>query len=173
MLRMILLVAVLMWSALPAQAGEVPLTIPDAFFNSQRAIDLCIHFANQHDVDSMPTRDECLEAIIKMELISLAESLTLSTAHAAARIDAAAEGNVIRSQWGEVLDLKICGDAEADVGEECDDGGILNGDGCTSNCIIEFCGDTVVNNADPNGNPTEQCDPPQALVCDSSCQTLP
>ena len=37
----------------------------------------------------------------------------------------------------------FCGDGTTDPGEECDDGGISNDDGCSSNCIIEFCGDGI------------------------------
>ncbi|MBI3246879.1 MAG: hypothetical protein HYZ50_10265 [Deltaproteobacteria bacterium] len=32
-----------------------------------------------------------------------------------------------------------CGDGVIDAGEECDDGGILNGDGCSGACQIETC----------------------------------
>ena len=35
---------------------------------------------------------------------------------------------------------------EAEKGEECDDGNLINGDGCNSSCIIEYCGDDIVNN---------------------------
>ena len=37
----------------------------------------------------------------------------------------------------------FCGDGNLDPGEECDDGGTVNGDGCSSNCVIEFCGDDI------------------------------
>ena len=35
----------------------------------------------------------------------------------------------------------FCGDGTTDPPEECDDGGTSNNDGCSSNCLIEFCGD--------------------------------
>ena len=35
----------------------------------------------------------------------------------------------------------ICGDGTTDTGEECDDGGTSDNDGCSSTCVIEFCGD--------------------------------
>ena len=40
---------------------------------------------------------------------------------------------------------EFCGDTvtQPRVGEECDDGGIVNNDGCDSSCIVEFCGDGV------------------------------
>jgi len=45
-----------------------------------------------------------------------------------------------------------CGNNILDPGEQCDDGNNVNGDGCTINCIREYCGDRVVNNVN------EQCD---------------
>ena len=47
----------------------------------------------------------------------------------------------------------FCGDGSIDPGEECDDGGYVNGDGCSSNCVIEFCGDGI-----PQVGLGEQCD---------------
>jgi cysteine-rich repeat protein len=37
--------------------------------------------------------------------------------------------------------------------EECDDGNLVSGDGCTAQCQLEVCGDGIVNNAG-----TEECD---------------
>ena len=31
----------------------------------------------------------------------------------------------------------ICGDGELEVGEECDDGNLLDGDGCSMGCTVE------------------------------------
>ncbi len=47
----------------------------------------------------------------------------------------------------------ICGDDTTDPGEECDDGGTVDGDGCSSTCVIEFCGDGV-----KQAGLGEQCD---------------
>jgi cysteine-rich repeat protein len=46
-----------------------------------------------------------------------------------------------------------CGDGVLEQGEQCDDGNDANGDGCTSACRIELCGDHLVNNSG-----LEQCD---------------
>jgi cysteine-rich repeat protein len=40
----------------------------------------------------------------------------------------------------------VCGNTLLENGEQCDDGNLLNGDGCTSLCIVEFCGDIICNN---------------------------
>ena len=37
----------------------------------------------------------------------------------------------------------ICGNGTTDPGEECDDGDTVDGDGCSSTCVMEFCGDGV------------------------------
>ncbi|MDD5193465.1 MAG: hypothetical protein PHF67_02660 [Candidatus Nanoarchaeia archaeon] len=58
--------------------------------------------------------------------------------------------------------LGVCGNGKGDVGEECDDGNTESGDGCSSECIIEFCGDGIVNNnPKTSGDPcdkAEECD---------------
>src|SRR3989339_369224 len=38
-----------------------------------------------------------------------------------------------------------CGDGTLDLGEDCDDGNSLDGDGCSSLCKTEACGDGVLN----------------------------
>ncbi len=41
----------------------------------------------------------------------------------------------------------FCGDNILNLGiEECDDGNNINGDGCSSVCEIEYCGDEIINN---------------------------
>ncbi len=72
-----------------------------------------------------------------------------------------------------------CGDGYLWTGtEECDDGNNLDGDGCDANCVVEYCGDGIVNNGPPGG-PGEECDPPgfysnstdpfSSQFCDSTC----
>ena len=66
----------------------------------------------------------------------------------------------------------FCGDGTLDEGEECDDGGTVNGDGCDSYCIIESqpqptCGDGNLDSG-------EQCDDGNQTNsdgCSSSCTT--
>ncbi|MFN2424861.1 MAG: hypothetical protein ABR587_00290 [Candidatus Binatia bacterium] len=66
-----------------------------------------------------------------------------------------------------------CQNGLTDPGEECDDGNPVDGDGCTSECILEFCGDGVINDAG-----TEECDDAEANndatpnACRTDC-TLP
>ena len=38
-----------------------------------------------------------------------------------------------------------CGDGKVDEGETCDDGNRVDGDGCNASCILEVCGDGIVN----------------------------
>ena len=61
----------------------------------------------------------------------------------------------------------VCGDSHIDTGESCDDGNTTNGDGCSSTCQIEVCGDGIINNK------TETCDDGNATSndgCSSICQ---
>jgi len=41
----------------------------------------------------------------------------------------------------------LCGNGNPnDAGEQCDDGNVVSGDGCSSTCQLEYCGDRKVNN---------------------------
>lgn len=47
----------------------------------------------------------------------------------------------------------ICGNGVIETGEQCDDGNMINGDGCANNCMFEnpLCGNGIINSG-------EQCD---------------
>lgn len=66
------------------------------------------------------------------------------------------------SNW-DMSGCYICGNGIIESEEECDDGDTENGDGCDANCIIEYCGDIIVNNID------EECDDGNAIDGDG-CQ---
>ena len=70
--------------------------------------------------------------------------------------------SVVTFSW-QIVDA-ACGDGELDPGEECDDGNTTSGDGCTSSCTLEYCGDGVVNNAG-----AEACEPPGTASCTDGC----
>ena len=55
----------------------------------------------------------------------------------------AVEPDGYRANFFLALSGPFCGDGASDRGEKCDDGGNVNGDGCSSNCVIEFCGDSI------------------------------
>jgi len=42
----------------------------------------------------------------------------------------------------------LCGNSNLDSDEECDDGNTVDGDGCSSGCLKEFCNDGIVNNGE-------------------------
>ncbi|MBT9557671.1 MAG: DUF4215 domain-containing protein, partial [Myxococcales bacterium] len=50
-----------------------------------------------------------------------------------------------------LADVAACGDGDLDPGEQCDDKGNVDGDGCTALCVTERCGDGVA-------QPSEDCD---------------
>lgn len=62
----------------------------------------------------------------------------------------------------------FCGDGHIDLGEQCDDGGSISGDGCSSVCAVEGrCGDARVDLG-------EQCDDANTIAgdgCSSTCKT--
>jgi cysteine-rich repeat protein len=62
---------------------------------------------------------------------------------------------------------RFCGDniLTVAIGEQCDDGNILNNDGCDQNCKLE-CGNGII-------NPNEQCDDGNTIIndgCDQNCK---
>jgi cysteine-rich repeat protein len=69
----------------------------------------------------------------------------------------------------------VCGNRVVEVGEQCDDGNVANGDGCALNCMIEaivpqpivpICGNGVRES-------TEQCDDGNVMNgdgCSNMCQ---
>lgn len=77
------------------------------------------------------------------------------------------------------LPLPVCGNGCKEQGEECDDGNTSNGDGCSSTCKLEKCGDGIVQPAlgeqcdDGNTNNGDGCsDSCQfELPCATACQT--
>lgn len=60
-----------------------------------------------------------------------------------------------------------CGNGVLDIGEQCDDGNNLNGDGCDQNCSLEsYCGDGIIDGL-------EQCDDGNQINedgCNDVCQ---
>jgi cysteine-rich repeat protein len=71
----------------------------------------------------------------------------------------------------------VCGNNVVEEGEQCDDGNNINGDGCNSECVIEFCGDSIINNVneecdDGQENTDTPCIPgydDSCTYCDTSC----
>ena len=62
----------------------------------------------------------------------------------------------------------LCGNGALDADEECDDANLINGDGCTATCLVEFCGDGTINNAAVG----EECDDGNAADgdgCSAAC----
>jgi len=62
----------------------------------------------------------------------------------------------------------ICGDGVVACGEQCEDGNLVNGDGCDANCTPSACGNGAV-------SPSEECDDGNQVNgdgCDANC-TLP
>src|SRR4029079_13177936 len=59
-----------------------------------------------------------------------------------------------------------CGNGRMDLGESCDDGNTVSGDGCDSTCQLEDeCGDQLV-------GPREEGEPPGTSSCDAHCRRV-
>jgi cysteine-rich repeat protein len=77
---------------------------------------------------------------------------------------------------------RICGDGELDPSEECDDGNNVDGDGCDANCVVEFCGDGILQpdlgeecddgNNDPGDGCNEFCEIEEIAV-GACCPDVP
>jgi cysteine-rich repeat protein len=64
-----------------------------------------------------------------------------------------------------IVTAAICGNGATDSGELCDDGNLVDGDGCDSNCTPTACGNGVQ-------DPTEECDDGNTVdgdECPASC----
>jgi cysteine-rich repeat protein len=68
----------------------------------------------------------------------------------------------------ECLPQGSCGDGLVQFGETCDDGNVNSEDGCSPLCLLESCGDGVIQQT--RG---EVCDPPDGLRCRLDCQYPP
>ena len=75
------------------------------------------------------------------------------------------------NQYGEILCSQksdsVCANGYVEEGEECDDGNIFNGDGCSAQCGDEICGNGTLNY-------DEECDDGNLVDsdgCSSICQS--
>jgi cysteine-rich repeat protein len=61
-----------------------------------------------------------------------------------------------------------CGDGVVNQGrEDCDDGNLVDGDGCSSQCVREYCGDGIV-----QPGLGEECEEPNTPGCDDTCHKV-
>jgi len=69
----------------------------------------------------------------------------------------------------------VCGNSVIETGEECDDGNIVNGDGCDSTCQEEeYCGDGVCNSGENCLTCLQDCPCPFGETCqpDGTCVSV-
>ncbi|MCB0353879.1 MAG: DUF4215 domain-containing protein, partial [Bdellovibrionales bacterium] len=81
---------------------------------------------------------------------------------------AIATGSGIEVNDTAMASVYFCGDGNVDPNEQCDDGNMVDGDGCNTQCQNEYCGDSIT-----QPGLGEQCDDGNLLDndgCDSQCQ---
>ena len=61
-----------------------------------------------------------------------------------------------------------CGNGHLGIGEECDDGNTEGGDGCSSNCIIEYCGNNVCDVGETCPGCIQDC---EGIIEEPACHT--
>jgi len=69
-----------------------------------------------------------------------------------------------------------CGDGMLECGEVCDDSNTADNDGCSASCLIETCGDGIVQKAAWTGHPIERCDDGNNMDgdgCSAECTVEP
>ncbi len=68
----------------------------------------------------------------------------------------------------------VCGNKIIEVGETCDDGNMVSGDGCSSTCWPEFCGDGIIQSAlgeQCEGTGTRSCAASPGSTSTQACQS--
>ena len=72
----------------------------------------------------------------------------------------------------------VCGNGVVEAGEECDDGNLVDGDGCDANCVLGevLCGNSVIDPGetcdDGNNDPDDGCGSQCATECGYLCLEL-
>ncbi len=106
--------------------------------------------------------------LIYLDLDNLHDELGIISIDQVILIDGG--GNVGQADIIEIFSLNpvsgpACGNGILEVGEDCDDGDTIDGDGCDSNCTVTACGNGIVTGA-------EQCDDGNTVDgdgCDVNC----
>lgn len=167
-MRFSLLVAALVMIS-PATALEVTVDVA-----SPQEQELLLEACAEHDraarIDGTATLAECVVELVNVAAQKLLRVKVERERHTTLREDQAAKMADWRSTFERQADLRVCGDAEPDAGEECDPG-VGNFDdttpnaACRSNCREPYCGDGVVDSG-------EMCDPGANTRCKSDCSGL-
>lgn len=82
--------------------------------------------------------------------------------------DLSDRGNIdVRNKCYRCRERPVCGNGEIEIGEVCDDGNVVGGDGCAANCrSTELCGNGTL-----DVSAGEACDTPGELGCALDCMT--
>jgi cysteine-rich repeat protein len=119
-----------------ASAAQITVTIPDtAVADLQQA---CQRMAVLHHT-KIPTNAECGARLIRMGANNLVQEIVRRQGQQDLRDAINAKKAQLAIDFPDPLVPAICGDDEVDshLGEQCDDGNQIPGDGCDEACRIE------------------------------------
>jgi cysteine-rich repeat protein len=117
--------------------------------NGQVVIDALDLLTNDSDIEADPLSVIAVQDVISGSAVLQDGSITFSPAPGfvgLAELEYVISDGQAQAIGRIFVDVyPVCGDGIADPPEECDDGNLDDGDGCTGQCTEEYCGDGSVN----------------------------
>lgn len=135
---MLRIVAILILLAAPSVAGTVVVTIPLAA-ETESAL-RCEDLRASIPQDPATWSDEiCHSEFLRRAHIVYDNAITQAASQKTVQDDRESAINKLRRDWQTAVVASFCGDSVTDtfLGETCDDGNNADGDGCSSDCLIE------------------------------------
>lgn len=154
--------------AMAAPAASLEVTVNAA---SAEETALIMEACGEHDraarIDGTATIEECVVELVNVSAQKLLRVRVERLRRTSLREEQNAKLTDWRATFERQADLRICGDAELDDGEECDPGSGNFDDstpdtGCRPGCRDPYCGDGVKDSG-------ESCDPGANARCKADC----
>ena len=129
---------ILLLLALPAQAADITITVPDAAV--PRLQQLCTEIQQRFRViDANWSNQACAAWLVLNGALDVEERVTRIEARQTVQNNVSTALDTFRSNFPEPFVRSFCGDGtiDAQYSETCDDGNTIDLDGCDSSCQIE------------------------------------